>query len=76
MENVCLRVPNRNSDILICFVFMLRVATVLPIDSRKRLMTSLRIAVYSLDGKWENNIKMDLQEVGCGAYGLDRAGSG
>jgi len=23
----------------------------------------------------EDNIKMDLQEVGCGGYGLDRAGS-
>jgi hypothetical protein len=23
---------------------------------------------------WEDNIKMDLQEVGCGEYGLDRAG--
>ena len=26
--------------------------------------------------KWEDNIKMDLHEVGCGGYGLDRAGSG
>jgi len=26
--------------------------------------------------RWEDNIKMDLQEVGCGGYGLDRAGSG
>jgi hypothetical protein len=26
--------------------------------------------------RWENNIKMDLQEVGCRGYGLDRAGSG
>jgi len=25
--------------------------------------------------RWENNIKMDLQEVICGGYGLDRAGS-
>jgi len=25
--------------------------------------------------RWEGNIKMDLQEVGCGGYGLDRAGS-
>ena len=24
--------------------------------------------------RWEHNIKMDLQEVGCGGYGLDRAG--
>jgi len=24
----------------------------------------------------EDNIKMDLQEVGCGGYGLDRTGSG
>jgi hypothetical protein len=23
---------------------------------------------------WEDNIKMDLQEVGFGGYGLDRAG--
>jgi len=23
--------------------------------------------------RWEDNIKMDLQEVGCGGYGLDRA---
>jgi len=26
--------------------------------------------------RWEDNIKMDLQEVGCVGYGLDRAGSG
>ena len=27
--------------------------------------------------RWEDNIKMDLQEVGCvWGYGLDRAGSG
>ena len=26
--------------------------------------------------RWEDNIKMDLQEVACGGYGLDRAGSG
>ena len=26
--------------------------------------------------RWEGNIKMDLQEVGCGGYGLDRAGLG
>ena len=26
--------------------------------------------------RWEDNIKMDLQEVGCGEYGLDGAGSG
>ena len=26
--------------------------------------------------RWEDNIKMDLQEVGCGGHGLDRAGSG
>ena len=26
--------------------------------------------------KWEDNIKMDLQEVGCGGYGLDRTDSG
>ena len=26
--------------------------------------------------RWEDNIKMDLQEVGCGVYGLDRASSG
>jgi hypothetical protein len=26
--------------------------------------------------RWENNIKMDLHEVGCGGYGLNRAGSG
>jgi len=25
---------------------------------------------------WEDNIKMDLQEVGCGGYVLDQAGSG
>ena len=24
--------------------------------------------------RWEDNINMDLQEVGCGGYGLDRAG--
>jgi len=24
--------------------------------------------------RWEDNIKIDLQEVGCGCYGLDRAG--
>jgi len=26
--------------------------------------------------RWEDNIKMDRQEVGCGGHGLDRAGSG
>ena len=26
--------------------------------------------------RWEDNIKMDFQEVGCGGHGLDRAGSG
>ena len=26
--------------------------------------------------RWEDNIKMDLYEVGCGGYGLDRFGSG
>ena len=26
--------------------------------------------------RWEDNIKMDLQEVRCGGYGLDRGGSG
>jgi hypothetical protein len=26
--------------------------------------------------RWEDNIKMDLKEVGCGGYGLDRAGLG
>ena len=26
--------------------------------------------------RWEDNLKMDLQEVGCGGHGLDRAGSG
>ena len=26
--------------------------------------------------RWEDNIKTNLQEVGCGGYGLDRAGSG
>jgi hypothetical protein len=25
---------------------------------------------------WEDNIKMNPHEVGCGGYGLDRAGSG
>jgi hypothetical protein len=24
--------------------------------------------------RWEDNIKMDLLEVGCGEYGLDRTG--
>jgi len=26
--------------------------------------------------RWEDNIKMDLQEVGCAGYRLDRAGLG
>ena len=26
--------------------------------------------------RWEDNIKVYIQEVGCGVYGLDRAGSG
>ena len=26
--------------------------------------------------RWDDNIKMDLQEVECGGYGLVRAGSG
>jgi len=25
--------------------------------------------------RWEDNITMDLQEVGCGGHGLDRTGS-
>jgi len=32
----------------------------------KRLLGILR-------RRWEDNIKMDLQEVGCGGYGLERA---
>ena len=40
-----------------------------------------RVLVVKPEGKrprhrWENNIKMDLQEVGCGGHGLDRDGSG
>jgi len=44
-----------------------------------------RVLVGKMEGKtplarprrrWEDNIKMDLQEVGCVGYGLDRAGSG
>jgi len=43
------------------------------------------VLVWKLEGKrplgrprcrWEDNMKMDLQEVGCGSYGLDRGGSG
>jgi len=43
-----------------------------------------RVLVWKPEGKrplgrirrrWEDNIKMDLQEVGCGGYGLDRGGS-
>jgi hypothetical protein len=26
--------------------------------------------------RWEDNIKMDLQELGCGGHGLDRGGLG
>jgi hypothetical protein len=26
--------------------------------------------------RWEDNIKMDLREVGCGGHGLDQSGSG
>jgi len=26
--------------------------------------------------RWKDNIKMDLQELGCGGYGLDRDSSG
>ena len=26
--------------------------------------------------RWEDNIKLDFQEVGCGGLGLDPAGSG
>jgi len=44
-----------------------------------------RVLVWQLEGKrqlgrprrrWEGNMKMDIQEVGCGGYGVDRAGSG
>jgi len=44
-----------------------------------------RVLVWKPEGKgpqgtprrrWNDNIKIDLQEVGCGVYGLDRAGSG
>jgi len=36
---------------------------------RKRPLGRLRL-------RWEDNNKMDFHEVGCGGYGLDRAGSG
>ena len=48
-------------------------------------MTVYRVLVGKPEGKrphgrsrrrWEENIKIDLQEAGCGVYGLDRAGSG
>ena len=26
--------------------------------------------------RWEDNIKIDIHEVGCGGHGLDRPGSG
>ena len=44
-----------------------------------------KVLVGKLEGKrplgrhgrrWEDNIKMDIQEMGCWVYGLDRAGSG
>jgi len=44
-----------------------------------------RVLVWKTEGKrplggpmrrWEDNIRMDLQEVGCGGHGLDGAGSG
>jgi hypothetical protein len=44
-----------------------------------------RVLVGKPDGKrpfgrpglrWGDNIKMDLEDAGCGGYGLDRAGSG
>ena len=43
-----------------------------------------RVLVWKPEGKrplgrprcrWEDNIKLDIQEVGCGGCGLDRAGS-
>ena len=34
------------------------------------------IPMGRLGRRWEDNIKMDLQEVGCGEYGMDRTGSG
>jgi hypothetical protein len=58
------------------------------IKSRKMIWAGLgeRRGVYRvLVGKperkkpmrtWEDNIKVNLQDVGCGGYGLDRAGSG
>ena len=36
------------------------------------MQVRIEVAVYM----YEDNIKMDLQEVGCGGYALDRAGSG
>jgi hypothetical protein len=44
-----------------------------------------RVLVWKPKGKrplgrprriWEDNVRLDLQEVGCGGYGLDWAGSG
>jgi len=32
--------------------------------------------LWRLRRRWEDNIKMNLQEVRCGGHGLDRAGSG
>jgi hypothetical protein len=49
------------------------------------IMVYHRVLVRKLEGRrplgkprrrWEDNINMDLQEAGCGGYGLDRAGSG
>jgi hypothetical protein len=35
-----------------------------------------RVLVGRPEGRWEDNIKMDLQEVGWGGHGLDCYGSG
>ena len=31
---------------------------------------------WETQARWEDNIKLHLQEAGCGGYGLDWAGSG
>lgn len=50
LENVGLRVPTEISELLICFVLAVNVATVL-FDALRQLMPSVAMLLYSVEGR-------------------------
>jgi hypothetical protein len=61
---------------------MIWVGPVARMGERRGLYSALvgkregKIQLVSPRRRWEDNIKIDFQEVECGVYGLDRAGFG